>query len=285
MDARTRWAPERVALGAIAAASFAVGAVVIAWLAQLLLGRPIDLGGALATGACTSVLGTGVGLLGIASKRSDAIAGVLTVGLAIGAGILCSPLSLLAVQLTTDPAPFRDGELDTLLIAATCLGAFYAVPLGALFGMAFVPPVLWARRLGADASHERVDRAHRAAGAWLAAAGALALALAPDGPPFWPWLAGSPLVAGSILAVAGIARIERRRRWFLGIAAGLRPGWAVVPRSTLVRTTDLRPLFRCEGGDRMLVVRRIPHPGGAYRSAGDDVPFALAPDPGSLELS
>jgi len=221
--------------------------------------------------------------------REDEVPSVI-VGYSVLAAIFCPAVTFGAAALIT--APCGGGSAPHLLgiwIGGSVVGAFFAAPLGTVFGVVYA--MVWrfldaSRRDGGSARESawiRFGIALSSLGAGLLALDLLVppvayhypFAAPPPRPDFLALLGWFALTGGALPMLRGLARWQRRRMLLERVRRGRVPGWALVRGETIEDADSLPRLFPGPRA-RYVLVQRAPNAQGPFRSSETAIPVARA---------
>jgi len=221
--------------------------------------------------------------------RPDEVPSVI-VGYSVLAAIFCPAVTFGAAALVTSPwggGPSASHMLG-VWIGGSVVGAFFAAPLGTVFGVIYA--MVW-RFLDAsrgdggsarDSAWIRFGIALSSLGAGLLAFDLLVpplghhhLFAVPSRPDFLALLGWFALIGGALPMLRGLVGWHRRRRILERVRRGRVPGWALVRAETIVDADALPRLFPGPR-PRYVLVQRAPTAQGPFRSSETTVPIAGA---------
>ncbi len=194
----------------------------------------------------------------------------------VGAGALLGSVNAGVVLAATVLA--REGNpLSALasLLMGSLFGGFIGAPLGALFGLCFVPVLLAAQRSRSAPTHDGLEGVLLAT-AWLLTVSGV----------FAGWRHGLPyraagfglVVGGVVCAAMALLRDAGRLAWIDAVRRGRVARYALRPRTKEVTDAALLPLLRVDGEvipDEVLVRSDGVLRDGPFRTMDHETPLAL----------
>lgn len=264
---------ERWAVLPFAATGGVLGAVAVGWLHEG--GAPfshmsaIDEVGLSAVGIVTAVL-TWCALRVALLVKAPAGVAASTVGACVFFAVLNSSVSCMAVLLAAGPGSLGEvGEVLVVSVIAGVVGLPFAMPLGFLWGVAFVGPLYLVAKLRREPTLDGPDRVARAVGVTLAVVSGLG-ALVGWSFDFMPDALIAIGAVGGAAVIVTTVRLQLFSRFLRRVRLGVDEGWAIVdatsfdgPSEDLPRTDDA---VRYPGGVLLRLVTAAAE--GAYRTGG-----------------